>query len=151
VSRTQRFVFLGIAVAIAVVAALLFAGREREEPAEPAGTVEPPAEITPTPQAGGAEAEPRATPEPTATPRPRPPLLQAGREQRLRVTEGELVRFRVRHDTAEHVHVHGYDIFEDVPAGETVTVSFEANITGVFEIELEDSHQLLATLRVDPR
>ena len=49
------------------------------------------------------------------------------------------MRFRARSATDDHVHVHGYDIMKDAPAGETITMSFKATITGIFEIEFEDA------------
>ena len=91
---------------------------------------------------------PRATP--TPKPKPKPPLLQAGNEKALNFEEGETVRFRVRHDEAEEVHVHGYDISKDLEPGKTETVAFKATITGIFEIELEHSGTLLAQLKVVP-
>ena len=45
------------------------------------------------------------------------------------------MRFRVTADEDEEIHVHGYDIEKEVPAGETIDVSFPATITGIFEIE----------------
>jgi hypothetical protein len=61
------------------------------------------------------------------------------------------VRFRVRSPVAEEVHVHTYDIAKDLEPGKTVTVSFKADITGIFEIEFEHSHEQIAQLRVDPK
>jgi FtsP/CotA-like multicopper oxidase with cupredoxin domain len=148
-SRGQRMGFLGVAALIAVAAVVLLGGSGGDDE-QPAGAATEPAQApteTQPREAGPVEEE---EPEPTPTPRPRPPLLTAGDPQTLRVSQGERVRFRVRHDTPEHVHVHGYDIFKDLEPGETATVSFVADITGIFEIELEDSHQLLANLRVDP-
>ena len=46
--------------------------------------------------------------------------------------------------------MHGYDIFKDLEAGKVATISFKADIVGIFEIELEDSHQLPAQLKVEP-
>jgi hypothetical protein len=60
------------------------------------------------------------------------------------------VRFRVRSKAPEEVHVHGYNILRKVTPGKTITVSFKATFTGIFEIELERSHQLLAQLKVVP-
>jgi hypothetical protein len=150
VTKGQRFTFLGIAVVIAVVAAIVLgtAGDDEQESAQqqttPAQTSTPEAASTATP-----EATETATPTPTPTPEP-VPVLQPGSEQTLRFKEGETVRFKVRSPTADHVHVHGYNLFKDVPANKTVTMSFKATITGIFEIELEDSRQLLAQLRVEP-
>ena len=51
-------------------------------------------------------------------------------------------------DVTEHVHVHGFDLFADVAAGETATLVFEADVPGVFEIEFEDSFTFITELEV---
>jgi hypothetical protein len=61
------------------------------------------------------------------------------------------VRFRVRSSKPEHVHVHGYDIMKDVVPGETTTVTFKATITGIFEVEFEESAEQIASLKVEPK
>ena len=144
-SRGQRFTFLGIAAVIAVVAVILLAGGDDEtgDAANSAASATPTATAT-----ADGTAEPTATP--TPKPKPKPPLLQAGKEKALTFKEGETVRFRVRNDAAEEVHVHGYDISKDLEPGKTETVSFKATITGIFEIELEHSGTLLAQLKVVP-
>ena len=144
-SRGQRFTFLGIAAVIAIVAVILLAGGgdETDKAADSASTATPTATAT-----ADGTAEPTATP--TPKPKPKPPLLQAGNEKALTFKEGETVRFRVRHDEAEEVHVHGYDISKDLEPGKTETVAFKATITGIFEIELEGSGTLLAQLKVVP-
>ena len=60
------------------------------------------------------------------------------------------MRFRVKSDVAEEVHVHGYDIAKDLEPGQVATVSFPASITGIFEIEYEHAKQQIAALRVNP-
>ena len=77
-------------------------------------------------------------------------LEQAGSEKQLTFEEGDTVRFRVRSDTDEEVHVHGYDREVEVPAGKTVTVSFKATITGIFEIEFHHSGESIGQLKVEP-
>src|SRR5689334_3095217 len=39
----------------------------------------------------------------------------------IEVDQGEEVRFEVKSAIAEEVHVHGYDLMKDVPAGGSVT------------------------------
>jgi len=73
-----------------------------------------------------------------------------GGVQKLVYGKGEEIRFRVRSDVAEEVHVHGYDISEDVKAGDTASFDFAADIDGVFEVELEHSVVQIAELRVNP-
>jgi hypothetical protein len=142
-TRGQRFTLLGIAAVIAVVAVILLVagGDETDRAADPAPT--------PTRTASASDDEATATPTPTATPKP-PPLLQAGKPKALTYKQGETVRFRVRSDNAEEVHVHGYDIKKELAPNKTATVSFKATITGIFEIELEHSATQLASLKVLP-
>jgi len=145
--RGQRFTFLGIAAVIAVVAVILLAGGEDEtEPTSNSASTPTP---TATATADGA-AEATATPTPTPKPKPKPTLLQEGDEKALNFEEGETVRFRVRSDVDEEIHVHGYNITKAVPAGETVNVAFKGDITGIFEIEMHGSGALLAQLKVVP-
>jgi hypothetical protein len=135
-------------IAIVAVVVLTTAGGSSEEE-EATGTG---AQATATPTLTAAPDEtPTETPEPTPTPKPQPPLVTRGEVAKLRFEQGEQVRFRVRVDVADHVHVHGYDLMKDVEPGKTVAFSFPAEITGIFEIELEDRGEEIAQLRVDPR
>lgn len=68
----------------------------------------------------------------------------------LTYEKGDDVELEVKSDIDEHVHVHGYDLFEDVAAGGKAKFSFPAKIDGVFEIELEDSGVQIAQLTVKP-
>jgi hypothetical protein len=91
-------------------------------------------------------------------PKPRPAVKRIvvvdgrprGGVQRLSFNTGERVQFSVKSDVADEVHVHGYDITENVPAGGSVRLSFPARIEGVFEVELEGRHEQIAELRVSP-
>jgi hypothetical protein len=149
-SRSQRLAFLVIAAVIAIVAAVgLTAGGDADEQ-----QASQPASETSTPTATNTPDDPRDEPESTPTPTPTPPpppLLRAGRVEELRVDQGETVRFRARSDEAEEIHVHGYDLTKDVDAGQTVTMSFKADLTGIFEIEFEHAGEEIAQLRVDPK
>jgi heme/copper-type cytochrome/quinol oxidase subunit 2 len=147
VSRSQRLAFLAIAAVIAIVAAIVLGASGDEEPAGTSAqaTATPAATETAAPDATATD-----TPEPTPTAKPQPPLVTRGEVTKLRFEQGETVRFRVRSDVADHVHVHGYDLMRDVEPGETITFSFPAEITGIFEVELEDLGEEIAQLRVDP-
>lgn len=68
----------------------------------------------------------------------------------LTYNKGDQIQFVVDSDTADEVHVHGYDIGEDVKAGGTVKFDFPADLEGVFEIELESSATQIAQLTVAP-
>jgi FtsP/CotA-like multicopper oxidase with cupredoxin domain len=146
-SRAQRFTFLGIAVVIAIVAVIVLADSSEDDTTLSARTGATPTATQESPQASAQETE---TPTPTPTPKP-PPLLTGGKVTRLEFTEGDTVRFRVRSDVPEEVHIHGYDIAKDLEPGKTTTVSFKATITGIFEIEYEHAREQIAELRVEPK
>src|SRR5215211_4023983 len=122
-SRAQRLTFVAIAAAIAVVAVIVLAGG--------GGETEPTSKSAQKPT-------PTATATATATAKPAP-LLEAGDVKALTATQGETVTFRVRSDEKDEVHVHGYDLKKDVEPGKTRTLSFKADLTGIFEVELEDA------------
>jgi hypothetical protein len=73
-----------------------------------------------------------------------------GGVEELEYSAGEEVRFDVRSDVADEIHVHGYDLMKDVPAGGSVSFSFPAEIEGIFEVELEGRKEQIAELRVNP-
>lgn len=70
--------------------------------------------------------------------------------QTLEFDAGDQVRFRVSSDAAEEIHVHGYDIAKDVPAGGTIEFDFPAELEGIYEAELEELGVQIAELRVNP-
>lgn len=73
-----------------------------------------------------------------------------GGVQTLEFDAGEEVRFRVSSDAAEEIHVHGYDIAKDVPAGGTIEFDFPAELEGIYEAELEGQGVQIAELRINP-
>jgi FtsP/CotA-like multicopper oxidase with cupredoxin domain len=64
--------------------------------------------------------------------------------------KGDTVDLTVKSDTADEIHIHGYDFHKDVPKGGTVHFSFPASIEGRFVIELENAGQQIASLQVEP-
>ena len=142
-SKTLRLVFLGVAVAILVVAFLILRpSSDDPETTADAPTATPTQTATPSPGETATE-----TPTPTVDPGP---VLTGSKVVKLRFNKGDTVRFQVKAPEDEEVHIHGYDIKKDVKAGETEKVSFKATIDGIFEIEFEDSATQIAELRVDP-
>ena len=71
-----------------------------------------------------------------------------GGHQRVAVDLGSVVALMVTSDTAEGVHVHGYDILRAVSDGHPAHFAFIAAIPGVFEVELEGSGRLLLQLEI---
>ena len=74
----------------------------------------------------------------------------AGGIKTISYTKGDQVRLKVVSDTADEIHVHGYDLMKDVTAGGSVEFDFEATIEGRFEVELENAGTQIAMLEVDP-
>lgn len=64
------------------------------------------------------------------------------------VQRNDRVVLVVRSDTADELHLHGYDISRAVAAGGAARLAFVAKIPGRFELELEDSGVQLAELTV---
>lgn len=109
------------------------------------------------PAAPGAEGQPER--QPGGSPEPRKPAVSTirvrngepvGGVRTLNFTRGERIRFRIASDAAAEVHLHGYDVLEDVPAGGRVGFDVRAKIEGVFEVELEGTHVQIAEVRVEP-
>ncbi|THA74243.1 hypothetical protein E6R60_21140 [Streptomyces sp. A0642] len=67
---------------------------------------------------------------------------------RTEVKKGRTVRLVVRSDRDDTLHVHGYDKEARLPAGRTVTLTFTADRTGLFEVETHESDLLLTQLVV---
>jgi hypothetical protein len=89
-------------------------------------------------------------------PPPAPPTVRVvdakpqGGIKKLEFDKGDQIRFRVVSDTADEIHVHGYDLMKDVAAGGSVTFSFKGSIDGRFVVELEDHKEQIAELDVQP-
>jgi heme/copper-type cytochrome/quinol oxidase subunit 2 len=73
-----------------------------------------------------------------------------GGVQQITVSKGDPVRFAVRSDVSDEIHVHGFDFHKDVKAGGKVSFAFPAKMDGEFEVELEGRKQQIANLVVNP-
>jgi len=92
----------------------------------------------------------------TAKELPAPPTIvvrdgrPVGGVRELSFDAGEQVRFRVRSDVADEIHVHGYGLTADVAAGKAAAFAFPADIEGIFEVESHESGEQIAELRIEP-
>jgi len=92
----------------------------------------------------------------TTTPAAAPKIIvvrnakPVGGVQDITVKKGDQVRFTVQSDSAQEIHVHGYDFHKNVPKNGSVSFSFPAKIDGGFVIELEGPGQQIAALKVQP-
>jgi plastocyanin len=67
---------------------------------------------------------------------------------RVPVRAGAHVTLAITSDVADEVHLHGYDLEAELTPGEPATVSFTADIPGVFEAELHEAGTVLLSLQV---
>jgi hypothetical protein len=71
--------------------------------------------------------------------------------RQLTYNKGERILFEVKVPFAEEVHLHGYDVMKDVPAGGgSVTYDLPATIEGIFEAELEGRKEQIIEMTVNP-
>jgi hypothetical protein len=112
-----------------------------------------------TADSGGTGSPARAEPERGGAAKPSEPAITViaiehgkpvGGVEELEFAAGERIRFEVDSDVGDEIHVHGYDVSEEVEAGDSVRFDFPATIEGVFEVELEDRAEPIAELRVSP-
>jgi hypothetical protein len=66
----------------------------------------------------------------------------------INVKAGQTVLITAVSDTADEVHVHGYDKQLPLTPGKSASVKFVANMKGTFEVETHESNKLVAKLVV---
>jgi hypothetical protein len=157
VTPRARIIIIVLAVlglVVAFVAANDSGDDGQPTPAATTAAAQQPAATTTAPQDGAGETATTTTP--AAPAEPAPPLVRVtggqpqGGVKKLRFRSGERVRFRVRTDTPDEIHIHGYDITKALPAGRTVTVSFPGRLEGRFDVELHGAGTQIASLEVRP-
>jgi hypothetical protein len=142
-------------LALVVAGALFLVLREGDDDSssEPATTA---AQTTTTTTTTAPSEETEQEPDKPQPPQSRIALIKVvdgepvGGVAELTFTKGENIRFVVESDVADHVHLHGYDVFQDVPAGGRAEFNVPATVEGVFEVELEDRVVPLAEITVEP-
>lgn len=68
--------------------------------------------------------------------------------QRHRVDPRDTVTIIVTGDTTDELHIHGYDLVVPFAPGQPGSVTFEANIPGIFEVETHHRGDLVMELQV---
>jgi hypothetical protein len=122
VTRKRRLVLLGLAVVIAVVAAVAIGS-------------------------GGSDSNTKSAGPTTIEVRDAKPV---GGVKDITYNKGDTIDLTVKSDTADEVHFHGYDVHKDVAKGGSVRFDFPATIDGQFIVELEEHEQALANVTVEP-
>ena len=141
-SSRQRLTFAVVAAVIAVVAIVIAVSSGGSSSGGDASAT--PTASSSSSSSGGAQAKPATTVVTVKNGQP------AGGITKIKVNKGDQVKFTVKSDTADEIHVHGYDFHKDVAKGGSVSFSFPATIEGVFVIELENAGVQIAQLTVEP-
>ena len=71
--------------------------------------------------------------------------------EEITVDEGDQVNLLITSDRPVEFHLHGYDLEEEVEPSEPAELSFDATLTGRFEIEDHSTDTVLGVLLVQPR
>jgi heme/copper-type cytochrome/quinol oxidase subunit 2 len=147
-SNGSRIAAAVVAIVVVVVLFFVFKGGDDDnDPTTPTTATKTEATTTDVTDKEKKPKQPAAASEPTIVIKNAEPV---GGVADLTFDKGDDVRFVVDSDTADEVHVHGYDIGEDVAAGGKVKFDFPADLEGVFEVELESSATQIAELTVNP-
>ena len=72
----------------------------------------------------------------------------SGDTGRIPVKVNSPVTIEVTSDTADEVHLHGYDIEKELVPGKVTTLSFVADQTGIFELELHKANVVILHLQI---
>lgn len=144
----NRILIVGLAVVVAAGLYLVFRPDDSDEPsANP-----PPATVATTTEATTTAA---TTGPPPPPPGPPPPAqvrivvrggLPVGGPRRVTVSRGRRVVLTVTSDVPDHVHLHGYDLMQDVGPGMPARITFRATRPGTVEAELEDAGVQIARI-----
>jgi hypothetical protein len=149
-SGRQRAALIVGAIAVLVVAYVLIQGASDDDSDHAATTATQSTTSTPSTTSTQSTST-EETPAEPAVPTVR--VVDAkpqGGVKKLEFDKGDQIRFNVVSDTADEIHVHGYDLMKDVANGGSVSFSFKGSIDGRFVVELEDHGEQIAELDVAP-
>ena len=137
-----RIAWLAAAVVIAIVAFIVLKPDDEKKTTTTASSTPTTASTTP-----GKPAKPAPPPVPEVVVKGGKPV---GGAKDITVNKGDQVRFVVKSDVSDEIHVHGYDFHKDVKAGGNVSFAFPAKTDGEYVVELESRGEQIANLVVNP-
>jgi hypothetical protein len=141
----NRILIVGIALVVAAGLYLVF----RPDDSDEQSANPPPATVATTTEG--------TTTVTTTAPPPGPPPpaqvrivvrggLPVGGPRRVTVARNRRVVLTVTSDVSDHVHLHGYDLMQDVGPGLPARIAFRATRPGTVEAELEDAGVQIARI-----
>lgn len=139
-SRNSRIALLA-AAAVVAVAAIIIIGTGGSDGKDSSTTA---AQTTP------------ATSTPTTPAEPTIPVVTiksgkaVGGVQTIAVKQGDRARFKVASDADHEIHLHGFDIAQDVKAGGSVSYDVKTEAPGIYEFEIEDTGTKIGQVKVEP-
>ena len=71
-----------------------------------------------------------------------------GGTKRVKVAKGSPVVIEVTSDADQEIHLHGYDLEQEVGPAKPATFTFDANLAGVFEVEIHSTKRKILELEV---
>jgi hypothetical protein len=148
-SSRARIALVVLALVVLVVAFVIASGSDDTSTQQDAGATATATATAPATTTGA----PATTTTPAAPQLPVVRVVDAkpqGGVKRLTFRKGDTIAFTVQSDTADEIHVHGYDVHKDVKAGGRVTFRIPAKIEGRFVVELENHGTQIAELEVVP-
>lgn len=146
-TRATRIALIAGSVVVAAAAFVVFKPDDEEPASNQTSTeVSAPADS----QSAATEQAPTPTPKPAVTTIRVTNGEPVGGVTNIKVRKGDTVRFVVRSDMPEEVHLHGYDISRDVVPDKGARFRFQAKIEGIFEVELEQLGVPIASVEVRP-
>lgn len=69
----------------------------------------------------------------------------------MKAQEGDNITLKIRVDTDEELHLHGYDLSLELKKNTEGELKFTANMAGRFEMELHPAHLSLGVIEVSPK
>jgi hypothetical protein len=144
----SRILIVGIAIVVAAGLYLVFRPDDSDEPsANPR-----PATVSTTTE-GTTTVTTTAFPPPPAGPPPPAQVrivvrggLPVGGPRRVTVARNRRVVLTVTSDVSDEVHLHGYDLMQDVGPGMPARIAFRATRPGTVEAELENAGVQIARI-----
>jgi plastocyanin len=151
----KRLLIVGAMVIVLGLAFVLVAPGKKDDTSGTATTGAPGAAATTdatatTPSAAPTATAPAATPQPAATRITVRAGAPVGGVQKVDVDQGDTVRLTISSDRPDEVHVHGYDLEKPVAPGAPARFTFTADADGIYEVEVHESGNQIASLEVQP-